>query len=698
MPAMWDRLRTTQRDGGSSLDRKKLENWQNTRSSRPSGYSYNINGGRTPARPPREFEHPSDQFQTQAPAVQPPRYPPQAGRDSSRNSEYGRPASSVYSQPSPAAATFAARQLRNNPNEISPPSSPDVLTPRHVPHSHDAGDVSPIGETDNSHFVMDQPAAHWPDQGRSNIPTMRRERRKNSDAAQTALRESKSRERLRQPRPHGNDVRWDRHTGEPTTSDKGRPSQINPHQAVQTLSKARAPNGPAPHAGSSPNGSPFGERVRLKQPPRQANGSLQTEPAPRPDWRGASGRTTLVAPVNDTRNVAPLINVPRRSNQRGTRGAGALSPVDSLDSETTSPQPEQGAPLGMNESSKVQSPTARDSLPSQKLPTQAPSRGRAQPSFPSPPPSDGHSVPAQASQPRPQQQAPPPAHPSSPQTPFPPNDKAIRRKPAAAAGQNPHVSTSSSVYSQHDIHPAHAPPGAFPDDWTQPPSRFSVTTSATSAHTRSPRPSVDDDAPPLPTPPRQSSESQKSAPGSSILDRKRPIISGYEHIPKHRVPSESIKLNMDSPYYMPSNLSTTSQRPSGTRPVPRGNHSTLSVVSVVSMDKALPQAPPEESARDRVTQLNARLQSLGNRRLNINQAIKQMTELMPTDNILASDAVIRRREAEKRKVEVLKVELADVQREEYELGLKLHRAYKRMDRDAEFEPTTLWVRRVTGRE
>lgn len=115
------------------------------------------------------------------------------------------------------------------------------------------------------------------------------------------------------------------------------------------------------------------------------------------------------------------------------------------------------------------------------------------------------------------------------------------------------------------------------------------------------------------------------------------------------------------------------------------------------MSKALPLAPPEMmSANDRVAHLNARLGSLGNRRININTAIKQMTELMPQDNLLASEAVLRKREAEKRKVEALKVELADVQREEYELGLKLHRAYKRLDNNAVYEPTTLWVRRVTG--
>jgi hypothetical protein len=120
-------------------------------------------------------------------------------------------------------------------------------------------------------------------------------------------------------------------------------------------------------------------------------------------------------------------------------------------------------------------------------------------------------------------------------------------------------------------------------------------------------------------------------------------------------------------------------------------------MSVMSTSKALPPAPPElHSAHDRVGNLNARLDSLAHRRNNINRSIKQMTELMPNDNLMASAQVLRKREVERMKVEGLREELAEVQQEEYELGLKLHRAYKRLDREAEFEPTGLWVRRVTG--
>lgn len=73
-----------------------------------------------------------------------------------------------------------------------------------------------------------------------------------------------------------------------------------------------------------------------------------------------------------------------------------------------------------------------------------------------------------------------------------------------------------------------------------------------------------------------------------------------------------------------------------------------------------------------------------------------MTELMPTDNVVVTAEVRRKRDEEKRKVEGLREEEADVRREEHEIGLRLHRAYKRKDKDAVYEPTGLWVRRVTG--
>lgn len=73
-----------------------------------------------------------------------------------------------------------------------------------------------------------------------------------------------------------------------------------------------------------------------------------------------------------------------------------------------------------------------------------------------------------------------------------------------------------------------------------------------------------------------------------------------------------------------------------------------------------------------------------------------MTELMPADNITLTNDVRRKREIEKKKVEGLREEEADVTLQVREIGLRLHRAWKRKDKEAVYEPTGLWVRRVTG--
>ncbi|KAF3009150.1 hypothetical protein E8E14_001152 [Neopestalotiopsis sp. 37M] len=701
---MWDRFRPL-KDGLSasqSSDRKKLNvqnEWQTPRAPSPYGYSIKIQGGPAPPRPPRDFEH-SSPLQTSAPAVQAVRHnpPPRTGLEPYRNSEYGRPVSSIYSQPSPAAATFAAEQLRgdvvySDPNEISPPSSPEDLAPRNGTHSYGGGDVSPIEDTENRLYIMNnppaEPSAH---QGRSNIPQMRRERRKNSTGAM--FQPTNSPERPKQYRPHGKDVRWDPQTGEPTVGEKGRPSQIDPHNYVQRLATANAPTGAPQRPGQQPI-NPFGvrlkpaqQRARPNPPPEQIpRSNPQAEQASRPEWRGGSGRTALVDPVADNHSVAPL-HIPRRSSKRTPRDPGVISPVSPGGSETTSPPPMRTAPEKLDESRPKAMNVRITTTPSSQ---QQKSRVDAS-SYPSPPLSDDQSAPVKTAQaPRSQQPAPTPTQSQEKQALLQANQKAIRRKPAGGSTHTLNLSVSSSVYSQVDNHSPAVPPV---DDRFQLPSRSAGNTGSTPTSSANSQTSTV--VPPTrPTPTRQQSESPKPVAGDSVLDRKRPVVKGYEDSIRSQPSPEPIKINMGSPYY----TTTPEPKPTGARPMQYSNNVALSILSMNttgSGDKDLPMVPPELSARDRVTFLNAQIEALGNRRININHAIKQMTELMPTDNVLASDAVIRKREAEKRKVENLRAELADVQREEYELGLKLHRAYKRLDRDAEYEPTTLWVRRVTG--
>ncbi|KAI8953807.1 hypothetical protein F4801DRAFT_587995 [Xylaria longipes] len=622
----------------------------------------------------------------------PPVQAPPTGRNAERDSIYGRPASSVYSQPSPEAAVFAAHQLKNDiarhdPLEISPPSSPDIASPRERPYP---GDVSPIDETpDTSQLTQGRHTTPKKSEPRSSIPMMRRERRKNSDAAMNSLRESKSRDRTTPPRPYGHDVRWDPRTGEPTNSAKGRPSQVNPQEYAHGLTN-RVDSIPSDTESrpSPPNPTSFRDRLRLTRP---TSTSPQPAPAPRPEWRGASGRTAIVPPVRDDKRVPPL-RIPPRSGKRANQGLPVLSPIESNGSGATS-SPLQTAARSTSSSEHDKDGTTFSDVTSSARQPQSPVLAtNSSSAYPTPPLSED---PVRVNRPPVQGSTAPVS--SQPRLRIPSNDKAIRRKPArVSSGQHPESPTPFEY--------PHAPPTGVPSgESTQLPSRFSITTYATSHHTSTPRASLDEDAPPLPTPPQLNTPTPapKSTPEVSILSRGRPTVSGYEGS-ANLTPTEPVKINLESPFYTTSSTTTTATKPRSpepralTRLIPEGNHSTLSVASVLSLDKSLPPAPPEASAKDRVTELNAQLEALGNRRINVNKLIRKMTEMMPTDNILASEAVVRKREDEKRKVEVLRAELADVERQSYELGLKLHRAYKRLDRDAEYEPTTLWVRRVTG--
>ncbi|KAF6829335.1 hypothetical protein CPLU01_07977 [Colletotrichum plurivorum] len=620
----------------------------------------------------------------------------------------------------------------------------------------DSPDLSHLSIEDRQRSGQNSPNPHQ----KSNIPMMRRERRKNQDAAAAAshhtLRETKSQQRLRIQR----ETKWDDMTGEPTYLDTGRAGQVRPQEYAQefgTQPFGKSPAALRAMQNAPQTQQTFSDRLRRLRPigagsktqqqqqqqqqqqkdqeqeqqQREQHQRQQQKPqqplsatAPeavddRPPWRGASGRAPIVNPVRDTAPKEPL-SIPRRSSRRTAVGprlpiAGVTSPLSPVSPSRSETSPRSKTPTVRT---VLNAPRQLMASPSPS-PSPTPSPSPAQSSYPSPPNSGAgiqspvHATPDAASSAPVEIRQPPtlsglPAAPNANVG----HDKAIRRKPPPANSQALHApqpSYSSSIYSDATVHApaAHdkSPPRApvppkgealkANEPWDQPPSRFSVTTYATSAAPDTPRESVETTRPPVPSLPTPQKD--------GVMNRKRPPVLGRSS------PSvEPIVISMSSPYMSSAFAERTSpspsrsQLPSQLQPMPRAStpsmYSTTSrPESVWSTSKALPPPPTETSmVNDRVGYLNARLESLGNRRININQAIKQMTELMPTDSILASEAVLRKREAEKRKVEALKVELAEVQREEYEIGLKLHRAYKRMDRNAEYEPTTLWVRRVTG--
>lgn len=470
----------------------------------------------------------------------------------------------------------------------------------------------------------------------SNIPVLRREKRRNQVAAAAANLVTRKEIGDGPKGRQAVDPRWDPYSGEITTSDKGKPQSVKPGQfaGLQPVHKGTGialGNESSVSSGQKAHTS-FGDRVRRLK-------SNTTAPVERPEWKGATGRVAIVSPVADQFDIRPL-NIPRKSSKRvASPHSGSITPVSVIrsgDGETRPASPKSAEHID---------PTIRAVLSN-----------------------SGRNSPRVANSP-------------VTITPDPvvvnhsPAIKTLARKqvPTEVLGSHHSKQDSTGTFEQNfrdNYDEVSSPSNHSLDPYVQPPSRFSVTTYAPSESHDSPRPSTDTfDRPPMPTPPQTYSSAN---PGSPVLDRKRPKVS---ESPKQNVSRKAIPPS--SPVFISMTQSNSNKRQS-------------------NVTKTLPMSPAEAQSHDLVTSLQAQLDDLAHRRGNIARSIRQMTELMPTDSLVVTDDVRRKREAEKMKIERLRVEEADVKREEHEIGLRLHRAWKRRDKEAVYEPTGLWVRRVTG--
>ena len=112
------------------------------------------------------------------------------------------------------------------------------------------------------------------------------------------------------------------------------------------------------------------------------------------------------------------------------------------------------------------------------------------------------------------------------------------------------------------------------------------------------------------------------------------------------------------------------------------------------LGKSLPQCPPELEAIDKISTLEARMDDLGRRKVNINKIVKELTNIKQR-NVIVYD--LRAREEIAKTVTKLNDEMAEIMQEEYDVGMRLHRAHRKRDKDDLYEhPTGLWIKRVTS--
>ncbi|KAJ5683299.1 hypothetical protein N7462_006464 [Penicillium macrosclerotiorum] len=109
------------------------------------------------------------------------------------------------------------------------------------------------------------------------------------------------------------------------------------------------------------------------------------------------------------------------------------------------------------------------------------------------------------------------------------------------------------------------------------------------------------------------------------------------------------------------------------------------------------QPPPEDIPKDPVSRIQAletRRDELGKRRFNLETVIKELTRVIQPGSIaydLAAKAEV------KKTVQSIENEIAEIKREEHELGMKVTRAWRRLDeKENNGDGSNLWVKRVTS--
>ncbi|KAL9068645.1 MAG: hypothetical protein Q9161_006083 [Pseudevernia consocians] len=555
-------------------------------------------------------------------------------------------ASSVYSQPSPELNKDSTRKnghiFRSSslyPDDVSPPGSPHVNDGDNGRSRKSSPDVSPVSDSPSP--LMNRSPVFTSGRFNSNIPVAKK------------TRKFWNRPSTDSPEQGSSLTHWDVYSGEPTTKEKGKPPQTTPSAVKLNAEPSHGRlNGSFESFGTSTHisgGSTIGRK-------RVASRDLNNLPIVRPEWRGAGGRHKIVNPLLDKPlppGKSPTFPAGSEKHQQNQRDQDTTA-----ESSTPGRSPQQSVTrytrpyITLNDkevSQCVTSPDAKtERSPDSKDPPalrqniQSPNPGLSIDEARSPlarnPSND--EIQGQRSQ----------TLPDMPKTTVQQmQEMRSQTIPDAVMDNGDTKLDSSQIESRFraDLQHVHLQ--------DQPPSRFSSTTYATTTYDSPPStPELGSNSPAVST---------ISTTPNSILNRKRPVppagISNLKAIARKPTPSE---------------LGTPKQVPEGKR-------------------KSLPKSPPEAEATSRIASLQAKLDSLRQRRNNLQTIIHELTNVVQPSSIaydMASRQEIRRT------VDNLSGELAEVVKDEHETGLKLHRALKRDDKFAAYEPTSIWVRRVTS--
>jgi hypothetical protein len=453
-------------------------------------------------------------------------------------------------------------------------------------------------------------------------------------------------------------VRWDEYSGEPTASNAGRTGSVSPGTYAKTVaSTSQQLTGMGYHvsvSGPDKKSGGFSERLgRLGARPPPVE-TPKYEP-----WSRATGRSQIAPPLKDQPSDKPL-QLPRktlapisdRSNVNAPNAFAASYGRGGKGADT-------GFVADTPHNTDMHDNLIKPTVPL-KVGRNTPPRIYASPVSPNYPKGLGiNTLPSPITQKK---------RTDSPDTVIHEQDLTQQRGPTPPQ--------DSAIRKANDQTPEHQKEASN--------SRFSWTTyNSSTTYQHSPPPSP----PNLPTPPRQRVVTEPISAGtaaSSILSRRRPIPQ-TERTPSNPLPARK---PVD-----PSTPGTAKIRTDMSSPMSSSPISPTSIYST-STEKALPLPPTSLSAASHIAVLESALEDLWIRRNNVYRLLSDLNKAAPPNPLVTDFKRARLVEQRKRSFED---ELTEIKREEYDVGIKLHRAWKKREReDPNAAGSAIWVRRVTS--
>ncbi|PVI06190.1 hypothetical protein DM02DRAFT_515218 [Periconia macrospinosa] len=427
-------------------------------------------------------------------------------------------------------------------------------------------------------------------------------------------------------------VRWDEYSGEPTSSNVGKSGQVNPRTFSQT-------------ALSPPTeGRPMGNHVSVTGPEGIKKPIPLAERANRFGRRPSPVDTKPREPWSLASGrieiVKPFKDQPSDKPLNFMRKADRVKKPDQ-DVSNSLATTTKHHPVGGDAATVADFPGDSDLHQGSMKPVVPLKVGRNSPngvSSPISPQSSGTQVPYSY---------PSPITPTNRQSPVAPShsDGAARRE---IAGSKPDTPPTESG----------------------PKSRFSWTTyNSGTTYQHSPPPSP---PPPLPT----SVPSESTAAPTSLLNHKRPVPASDNKIPLRKPVAESTA----------SIMQRQSISPDPPSPRPESTFST-------NPHKALPRPPTELTAVDHIETLESQMEDLRIRRNNVYRLLNDLNNMAPPNPMITDFKRMRLVDQRKKDFEN---ELAEIKVEEHDVGLKLHRAIRKRDKNDPNGGSALWVRRVAS--